>query len=435
MRRVVIDTFGPIEHVDMELDGSLDVIIGPQASGKSTLAKVIFFCRKVRDYLLEYSEKVMISNEGRPGIKGFCKLLNRYFMGYFGTTKHMNGFEITYYYDEDRYITIRLGKDGFTRFSFSNALVTDINGILKEVDVMHYDESNFSDDSYFERQKYVNNILKGRICRIFSDYYILKYIPAGRNIFAVIPNLVPSFASGSGYVDIHQVDLLTQEFIQEINSMRFRFGSRLEDIMQVYLKTENTKARKEVLDKACSLIRSILKADYVSDSEGEKLYYDSDRWVKLMFASSGQQEILWALNMVFLLLLKHEKVFLVFEEPESHLFPMAQKTVLELLALLINANDSEVFVTTHSPYIMTSANLLIYSSEVEGNDDGNSIVDRYFRLPAASVKSFYIDGTLENLTSEENSLLETSFIDGVSEEINEGIERLVELKIAREVNV
>ena len=49
------------------------------------------------------------------------------------------------------------------------------------------------------------------------------------------------------------------------------------------------------------------------------------KWVKLKFASSGQQEILWRLLVIFIRILENKSSFIVVEEPEAHLFPSAQK--------------------------------------------------------------------------------------------------------------
>jgi len=59
MRHVTIKRFGPIREIDIDLDKSLEVIIGPQASGKSTFSKVVYFCRKLRDYFLQYLDSVI----------------------------------------------------------------------------------------------------------------------------------------------------------------------------------------------------------------------------------------------------------------------------------------------------------------------------------------------------------------------------------------
>ena len=101
-----------------------------------------------------------------------------------------------------------------------------------------------------------------------------------------------------------------------------------------------------------------MKADYVNDSDGEKIYFDEHHWVKLMYGSSGQQEALWILMLTLIIILENRRAFVVIEEPEAHLFPIAQKDMISLIALMVNATDSQVIITTHSPYILTSLSLI-----------------------------------------------------------------------------
>jgi predicted ATPase len=52
MQRIEIRNFGPIEHVDLDVKDFM-VFIGPQASGKSTIAKVIYFFQSLREDFVE----------------------------------------------------------------------------------------------------------------------------------------------------------------------------------------------------------------------------------------------------------------------------------------------------------------------------------------------------------------------------------------------
>ena len=106
-----------------------------------------------------------------------------------------------------------------------------------------------------------------------------------------------------------------------------------------------------------------MKADYISENDGEKIYFDEYHWVKLMYGSSGQQEVLWILMLAFATILEKNKSFIIIEEPEAHLFPIAQKDVMSLISLMINSTNSKVIITTHSPYILTSTNILLYSQK------------------------------------------------------------------------
>ena len=55
---------------------------------------------------------------------------------------------------------------------------------------------------------------------------------------------------------------------------------------------------------------------------------------------------------------------------QAHLFPIAQKDVVSLISLMLNSTDSKAIITTHSPYILTSLNILLYSDKVEKNSKG-----------------------------------------------------------------
>ena len=48
MKHIEIQDFGPIKKIDLDLDNDLEIVIGPQASGKSTFSKTVYFCRKIR---------------------------------------------------------------------------------------------------------------------------------------------------------------------------------------------------------------------------------------------------------------------------------------------------------------------------------------------------------------------------------------------------
>ena len=46
MQRLVMKNFGPIKTLDIEIKDFI-LLVGPQASGKSTIAKTIFFFKSI----------------------------------------------------------------------------------------------------------------------------------------------------------------------------------------------------------------------------------------------------------------------------------------------------------------------------------------------------------------------------------------------------
>ena len=137
-------------------------------------------------------------------------------------------------------------------------------------------------------------------------------------------------------VSVDEMDLTMQEFIRLIRTTRSKFGSKIPEMVKVYTKTVKGQINNNALDHAYRLIKRILKADYTSESDGEKIYFDDSHWVKLMYGSSGQQEALWILMLAFSIILEKRDAYFIIEEPEAHLFPIAQKDMVSLISLMSN---------------------------------------------------------------------------------------------------
>ena len=52
-RKIFIQNFGPVDKASVDLTKKFQIFIGAQASGKSTICKVVYFCQKIRDYTLD----------------------------------------------------------------------------------------------------------------------------------------------------------------------------------------------------------------------------------------------------------------------------------------------------------------------------------------------------------------------------------------------
>lgn len=95
---IYVNDFGPIQEANIDLDKKFQFYVGPQASGKSTLCRIAYFCKKIRDYYVHYLlNRNAMENAYINVVKGnLKKYLRRNFIGCFGTTKHMQPFIINY---------------------------------------------------------------------------------------------------------------------------------------------------------------------------------------------------------------------------------------------------------------------------------------------------------------------------------------------------
>lgn len=344
--------------------------------------------------------------------------MTKQFIGCFGTTKHMQKFRITYLFDEKK-IEICLNNDGYVRFSFNDILKMEIYSLIEEASDMFLNRLNNEVASIMDNITAIG-VMKRHLTEvlfsIFKNEAEIIYIPAGRSLLATMSEQLHD-------ISVSEMDLTMQEFVKLIRATKSQFGTKIPEMVQNYTKTVKGQINNSAVTHAYELIKKILKADYVNDSDGEKIYFDEHHWVKLMYGSSGQQEALWILMLTLIIILENRRAFVVIEEPEAHLFPIAQKDMISLIALMVNATDSQVIITTHSPYILTSSNILLYSEKVENNYRGEEkpVIPRSIRLSYHKFAAYKVENAADSLTSlmDENShMISTDYIDKVSEITN-----------------
>src|SRR5699024_7618173 len=129
-----------------------------------------------------------------------------------------------------------------------------------------------------------------------------------------------------------------------------------------------------------------------------------DRYIKINFASSGQQEAVWILNVVFYYLLNNKKSFFIIEEPESHLFPNAQKLIAEFISLEKNGGN-KILLTTHSPYILGSINNMLYANRISKEVNKRhleKIISALKWLNFENVSAYYVEaGVIQSCLDED----------------------------------
>lgn len=429
--KILIRNFGPIKDAEIHLNNNFQILIGSQASGKSTLCKIVYFCQKIRDYTLDFlmNSEQFTKNHKNEYFNNYLKYMTKQFIGCFGTTKHMQKFRITYLFDEKK-IEICLNNDGYVRFSFNDILKMEIYSLIEEASDMFLNRLNNEVASIMDNITAIG-VMKRHLTEvlfsIFKNEAEIIYIPAGRSLLATMSEQLHD-------ISVSEMDLTMQEFVKLIRATKSQFGTKIPEMVQNYTKTVKGQINNSAVTHAYELIKKILKADYVNDSDGEKIYFDEHHWVKLMYGSSGQQEALWILMLTLIIILENRRAFVVIEEPEAHLFPIAQKDMISLIALMVNATDSRVIITTHSPYILTSSNILLYSEKVENNYRGEEkpVIPRSIRLSYHKFAAYKVENAADSLTSlmDENShMISTDYIDKVSEITNNELEHLLDMEI------
>ncbi len=435
MQKIYIRNNGPVKEFEMEVN-NFNLLIGEQATGKSTIAKSIYFFRIIKttiiDYLTQVCDTGMYKNKSQENNhfdKAIRSDLKDIFIKLFGYSWDLNPeFEMRYEYAQNIFIHVALyaGKRTEKKLisvNFSKMLYDKVDLLRKEaLEVYQSDMHSITSLALTnERRKRNHELIIKNVNEIFEDDKETYYIPAGRSLLTVMS------ANRAMMNSVKNLDLITEQFMMMIDNVRKPFERGVKNAHLYYPQEQRNFDVKDIAD----VVVNIQKGEYFSAGEREYLRIEEDEHpIAINFTSSGQQEVLWLLNFLYILLLRQEKAFVIIEEPEAHIYPAVQKELMEFITLYANLLGNNVLITTHSPYILTVANNLYYAGvllhEGYGKAVGNIIAKRkvinFGELSAyklldkkiASAEKKYM-----KLFDEECREIRTAMIDEVSEQINE----------------
>ncbi len=235
----------------------------------------------------------------------------------------------------------------------------------------------------------------------------------------------------------HLVNLLSERELPDhllVDYKRFIEATNPNVLSGIVSDSNFFKYKKIIID----LSGKILKGEYAYNNNRKVIYYDIDKYVPLSEASSGQQEAAWIIESikdVFVSLnhKEYESFDLIIEEPETHLFPEAQRDITYLISLLANQSDSRVIITTHSPYVLAALNNLLKAYSV-GQEEGKKeqvqkIVSPLLWVDPARFYVGYMDqGTITDIVDRNTNLITHDMLDKVSDDIMNQFDQLLEIQ-------
>lgn len=459
MRKISISHFGPIRNCRLETKDFM-VLMGPQASGKSTIAKLIYFFNNIGGFVLDELRKTDLSTINsskikisKAGVKSKFKLffkntLIKSFRQMFPDLSPLEPkMKLTAYYevgsitisvtqdekspDLDIQLTTMLWEKIKTLLEGYYSYEEELNKIQAKLQAAKERGRTLSsaiiDKSFLEvnRQFTVDK----EMYKLFNGDRDVIYIPAGRSIITLLSAQWDYLYSIMDDRQKSLIDYCTRSFLERILMLKSAFKSSTSDMIR-------DLADEDLYDYnplyiASDVIRTILQGEYQYIDGEEKLKIIKSKTIKINFASSGQQEALWILNTIFYNLVLNKRSLFIIEEPESNLFPSAQKLMTEFIALAQNSGDNQIIITTHSPYILGTLNNLLFAKQIEDEVDPASldeIISKYKRIDFKSFSAYYMQKKkIEDCRDEENHSIRTEVIESASEDINGDYDRMLGL--------
>lgn len=426
MRKLIVRNLGPIKEVELDLK-KVNVLIGEQGTGKSILAKIACYCSWVEKEICLDQSADKFSKDG-------------YFIDNLTKFHKLSGFVNT-----DSFISFR---SDVLSFIYEN-----------EKFIFKWDKNNRF--SYLRRKT--------------------LYIPAERNIVAVIPN----------WFEVNLENNNTRSFLADWERVRKKFLQDtpldLLNLGKYYFnpndKTDHVvmEGKDVLLSNASSGLQTLVPLQALLKYYGDIFYSENlqreetnvteqERDYKrfLYFLSNNVniesyglenlllemklKEVAKALPMqkeelsFYTKLKLYEDLFFkqyspqstafFLEEPELNLYPSAQYELMKRLITLINTHNHSLFITTHSPYILTTLNNLIYAGEL-GNmhkEEINQIIPEDQWLTMADVSAWKIenDSSIHSLIETEMKMIKAEEIDEISTTINKEFDKMFDLEMIDE---
>lgn len=409
MQRIIVKNFGPLKDIDLEIKDYM-IFLGPQASGKSTLAKLIYGFKEVIWKVLIENKlwETELSDEANLisfSIKDWELYFKQYF---FPILLNKEKYSITYIYTDK--VNINFTEDeGIIKVKFNDSFIDTLHNISREI------ESNYPSPSEKRifRNLYINNEIKKQIKPIFSAQDNLLFIPDNR--------------------DINRNELISN-YHNEIKYYRANYFQNGFKSVESGIKNTVNFFDKDKFDIIKKYFIKILKGEYENRDGGQIVLKDGIK-IPIDLASSGQKEVIGILLIISVEILKKWRDFYVIEEPEAHLFPEAQKDITYLISLLANQEGNQVIITTHSHYILGALNILINAHRIgqTNPEEVEKIVPRELWVDKNRIFAGFLEnGFIKNIYDDEAEMIKIQQLNAVAGEINKDFDRLLDLEFANE---
>ncbi len=400
-----IKNFGPIKEVKLKLK-RFNILIGENATGKSTVAKILAVCRYFSYLIWDGSfEKTPYPNQ------------SNFSLG-------LDAWGLSEYIRSDSFI--------FYECQHYSLTVENI-----KIDLSEYDQGNNS------VKKILTSVFSESIKPLSEDF---------KNLLSELESLKPKSPDGYGYEDPFWTTPISfyQNNVSKVMDNPFYlpterglqsiFSLGKNSIQNIADSLYNQFARIDQILRFFKNETSIDPLDITYKNDNGKGYFkknNESEFFSLFSAASGYQSTIPIVLVIlhYVEVRKKKKTFII-EEPELNLFPSAQNKLMQFLVDKTVNYKNSVLISTHSPYLLTSLNNLMYAYEVGQNhkEEVNKLIDRKFWINPDDVAAYMLltDGICEDILDREENLIKAEKIDGVSREINHEFDLMQNIKLGIE---
>ena len=475
--KLIVKNFGPLKDIDIEVR-EMVTFIGAQASGKSTLAKLLSILND-REFI-ERNEVTFEDELQKYNIFSF--LSNDTFIDYYVLDDSQDKKNAKRGILNIKYENKKLVKN--TIQSFLSNIEYIINHFKNQKDVIkslkNKEPLNINDIINFENNQLreiedsltdlsisLKNILKNcfnnysliddkqNICKIFNSKSqftnFRKIFKNGLHIeendIDKILDILEIEKKIDGYAFLLKQIILNFSNIFQINSTYIPSErSFLHLIKENALGLINNKVQipEHILsigqeyEKAIQSIKelplTIIDKNFKYKREGKTsyIYHNEIEKIDLLESASGLQSIIPILILIEYTKSSKEKhnFNFVVEEPELNLYPKAQHELIKYFVKNCLVNRQNLILTTHSPFVLASINnlLLAYDKGQKNPKEVNKIIKKESWLNPKNFIAYELkNGKAKKIMNDKLGQISENMIDGVSDAFANEFDKLLDL--------
>ena len=385
--RLIVKNFGPLKDIDIEVR-EMVCLIGKQASGKSTLAKLIAIFEDENFIKNTYSnhknELKKYNIENFLSKNTYIKYENDFFNFVLSNLKLTKEFNLDKI--EDKFL--------YTLKSKSNKYLI-LNNYWKELAKLKRKSIELFGMDNIKSKVLLDEILN----------YDSLYIPSERNFLHLISSNIQGLINNK---------IQIPEFLLNVGQ-------------------EYEKALNNIKLVPLSLIDKKLK--YKREGSTSYIYHSESEKVNLLESASGLQSVIPILLLIeFMNSNKKEYNYnFIIEEPELNLYPETQHNLIKhLVANCLDdiTQSKNLVLTTHSPYVLSSINnlLMAYKKGQEKSKEVQKIIKKKSWLDPNRFAAYEMrNGKAYSIVNKRQGLIKENMIDSVVEIFDNEFTRLLNL--------
>ncbi len=445
--KLIVKNFGPIKDIEIEVR-EMVTFIGAQASGKSTLAKLLSI---FEDEKFRRDDKISFEDELKKyNISSFLKTESFIEYSNFGSN-HLYTALFKIKYSEGKLEKITPGNIiySYRDVKNDNPFVEKNKSVEKFKSMLFYsiDQIGFNDVNY--KKKILNIFVTKEQKAKFLKIFFSKSINETFNINHI-----------DDIISILGLELKFESYLKLYESLVIEFPDYfLYD--SIYIPTErsflhiiaenalglinnNVQIPKHLLnsgqdyEKAIQTIKELSlsiidkKIKYKREGKTSYIYHNETIKVDLLESASGLQSIIPILLLVeYSKTLKDKYNFnFVVEEPELNLYPKAQHELIKYLVKNCLFERKNLILTTHSPFVLASINnlLLAFDKGKTKPKEVNKIIKKESWLDPKNFIAYELkNGKAKKIMNDKLGQINENMIDIVSDSFSDEFDKLLDL--------